>query len=215
MIIHNEHVEQAGATLEQASKALVMIHGRGDSARDFIGLHNSLNISRDEYAILAPQAIQNTWYPHGFMVPVQQNEPQLSLSLSGIGELVDNLQGLNLQPKDIYFLGFSQGACLMLEFCARHARRYGGMIAFTEGLIGQKLDISRYPGKFGGTPVFIGSSTLDPHVPESRIDETETILTRMEANVFRKIYPGMGHTINQDELRMANLILNDKLNPHK
>jgi phospholipase/carboxylesterase len=125
MIIHNEPVAQSGASLEEAKKVLVMIHGRGDTAQSFIKLSQRLNISTDEYAILAPQAIGNTWYPHGFMAPLQRNEPQLSLSLAAISELLDDLDGFDLKPKDIYFLGFSQGACLVLEYCARHARQYG------------------------------------------------------------------------------------------
>lgn len=134
--------------------------------------------------------------------------------IATISELLDNLDGFDLKPKDIYFLGFSQGACLVLEYCARHARQYGGIIAFTGGLIGQEPDISRYKGSFEGTPVFIGSSDNDPHVPESRIRQTEVILDRMGAKVIKKIYPRMEHTVNADEWMMAGLILDEKITNH-
>jgi phospholipase/carboxylesterase len=213
MIIHNQPIQQRGASLKSAKKVLIMIHGRGDNAKSFIDLSDKLNAPADEFAFLAIQAIQNTWYPYSFLAPVKQNEPQLSLSLSGISELLDNLSGLNFKPEQVYFVGFSQGACLTLEFCARHAKRYGGTIAFTGGLIGEVLNTTIYKGNFAGTPIFIGSSDHDPHVPESRINESQVILEGMGAKVIKKIYPGMGHTINYDELIMADLILNDKLNP--
>jgi phospholipase/carboxylesterase len=213
MIIHNQPIQQRGAALKSAKKVLIMIHGRGDNAKSFIDLSDKLNAPADEFAFLAIQAIQNTWYPYSFLAPVKQNEPQLSLSLSGISELLDNLSGLNFKPEQVYFVGFSQGACLTLEFCARHAKRYGGTIAFTGGLIGEVLNTTIYKGNFAGTPIFIGSSDHDPHVPESRINESQVILEGMGAKVIKKIYPGMGHTINHDELIMADLILNDKLNP--
>jgi phospholipase/carboxylesterase len=208
MIIHNQQVQQGGAPLTNAKKVLIMVHGRGDNAKAFIGLAGELKVPAEEYAFLAIQAVGNTWYPYSFMAPVQQNEPALSTSLAGLAQLLDNLTGLNFKPEQLYFLGFSQGACLTLEFCARNARKYGGIIAFTGGLIGQVLDTTLYKGNFGGTPVFIGSSDHDPHVPENRINESETILNGMGAKVIKKIYPGMGHTINQDELMIAELILN-------
>jgi phospholipase/carboxylesterase len=211
MIIHNLPVLQGGVPLKSAKKVLIMIHGRGDKAQSFIGLSDELNAPADEFAFLAIQAIQNSWYPYSFLAPVKQNEPQLSLSLSGISEVLDNLSGLNFKPEQVYFLGFSQGACLTLEFCARHAKRYGGIIAFTGGLIGDILNTSNYKGNFEGTPIFIGSSDRDPHVPESRINESEVILEGMGAKVLKKIYPGMGHTINHDEQLIAGLILNDEL----
>lgn len=209
MIIHNEPVAMAGKTLGEAKKALIMLHGRGDSGRSFIQLANELDA--DDFVFLAPQAIQNTWYPKSFLARLNQNEPQLSLSLAGLSELLDNLQGLHFKAKDIYFLGFSQGACLTLEFCARNARRYGGIIAFTGGLLGEKIITSNYNGNFGGTPIFIGASDHDPHVPEARIDESQEVLKEMGALVTKKIYPGMGHTINEEELTIAGLILNDEL----
>ncbi|MGB3851154.1 MAG: dienelactone hydrolase family protein [Tunicatimonas sp.] len=206
MIVLNEPVVTAGLPLNEAKKVLIMLHGRGDRANSFIRLATELEVP--DFACLAPQAIRNTWYPHSFLMPLSQNEPQLSLSLSGVHEVVDNLTGLGFDAPQIYFLGFSQGACLSLEYTARYARRYGGVVAFTGGLLGDTVDVSNYTGDFAGTPIFIGSSDHDPHVPEARIDESEVILRQMGAEVTKKIYPGLGHTINEDELRRASTILN-------
>ncbi len=208
MIIHNEPVAAAGVPLKQAKKVLIMLHGRGDRATSFVRLAQELDAPG--FACLTPQAIRNTWYPHSFLMPLAQNEPQLSLSLSGVSELVDNVSGLGFAAEQIYFLGFSQGACLSLEYTARHAKRYGGVIALTGGLLGDTVDVSNYKGEFAGTPIFIGSSDHDPHVPEARIDESEVILRQMGATVTKKIYPGLGHTINEDELQRASALLNVK-----
>ena len=205
MIIHNEPVATAGTPLEGAEKVVVMLHGRGDRADNFIQFSDSF--SAEKTAFLAPQAIQNTWYPFSFLEAIERNEPQLSLSLSGVEELMDNLEGLGFASSRIYLLGFSQGACLSLEYSARHARRYGGIIAFTGGLIGPQVDLARYHGDFEGTPVFIGGSDRDPHVPAARIDESEQVLTDMGAKVTKHIYPGMGHTIIQEEIDAAQKTL--------
>ena len=207
MIIHNEPVATAGEPLSSANKVVVMLHGRGDRAENFIQFSQELSV--EKAAFLAPQAIQNTWYPFSFMEAVERNEPQLSLSLGGVAELMDNLQGLGFDAHHIYLLGFSQGACLSLEYGARHARRYGGIIAFTGGLIGQQIDAAQYSGNFKETPIFIGSSDHDPHVPEARIDESEQMLTELGASVTKKIYPGIGHTIVQEEIDAAQRILTD------
>ncbi len=206
MIIHNEPVAKAGKPLSDAKKVLIMVHGRGGSAEDFIRLSDRLGV--EDFAFLAPQAIQHTWYPYSFLQPVEKNEPQLSMSLSGLSELLDDLKGLGFAAKNIYFLGFSQGACLSLELCARNARRYGGIIAFTGGLIGNRINKAHYQGDFKGTPVFIGSSNHDPHVPEDRIAESEEVLAAMGAQVTKKIYPNMGHTIIDDEIKIATAMLN-------
>lgn len=208
MIIHNKPVAKAGRPLSEAKKVLVMLHGRGGNAKDFVQLSEQLSV--EDFAFLAPQAIQSTWYPYSFLAPVEKNEPQLSLSLSGLSELLDDINGLGFSSPHIYFLGFSQGACLALEFCARHAKRYGGIIAFTGGLIGEKINTSYYRGDFEGTPIFIGSSDHDLHVPKNRIDESEEVLTNLGAQVYKKIYPGMGHTIIQDEIEITERILNEQ-----
>lgn len=205
MIIHNEPVATAGEPLSSAKKVVVMLHGRGDRADNFIQFSQEFSVEKT--AFLAPQAIQNTWYPHSFLAPTERNEPQLSLSLSGVAELMDNLEGLSFAPENIYLLGFSQGACLSLEYGARHARRYGGIIAFTGGLIGEQINNANYHGDFEATPIFIGSSDHDPHVPEARIDESEQVLASMGAEVTKTIYPGIGHTIIQEEIDVAQGIL--------
>ncbi len=210
MIVHNQQVEQSGKSLTDAKKALILLHGRGDRAQSFIQLAKELDIS-DDFVVLAIQAIQNTWYPYGFMVPRLQNEPQLTSSLDAIAEVVHNLYEFDILAEDIYFLGFSQGACLTLEYVARNSKRYGGVIAFTGGLIGEHLDVRLYSGTFEEMTIFIGSSDNDPHVPESRINESESVLKKMGAKVVKKIYPGMGHTINRDEIEIANLILTDNI----
>lgn len=212
MIINNEPVARAGEPFPRAKKALIMLHGRGDTAQNFLQLARELHVP--DFAVLAPQAIQNTWYPRSFLAPLSQNEPQLSLSLSGLSELMDDLEGLKFKTQNIFFLGFSQGACLMLEFCARNARHYGGIIAFTGGLLGEKVDRSNYKGDFQGTPVFMGVSDHDPHVPKERINKSEIILSEMGASVTKKIYPGMGHTIDEDEIKIANTIFNNTYNTH-
>ncbi|MBW8243639.1 alpha/beta hydrolase [Muricauda oceani] len=210
MIIHNEPVVQAGKSLQEAKNVLIMVHGRGDSAQSFVHLAKELDIPGD-FAIIAIQAVGNTWYPYSFLAPVSQNEPQLTQSLDGLKEVYDNLMELDFVAENMFFLGFSQGACLALEFCARHAKKYGGVIAFTGGLIGSEINATDYRGEFENTPIFIGSSDVDPHVPLLRIEQSETILKTMGGHVIKKIYPGMGHTINQDEIQMANLILNKSL----
>ncbi len=210
MIVHNKEVVAGGSSLKDAKKALILLHGRGARADGFIQITNELDDLPD-FVFLAIQAIHNTWYPHSFMAPVAQNQPQLDASLDGIAEVVRNLGEVDIKPKDIYFMGFSQGACLTLEYVAQNAQKYGGVVALTGGLIGQHLDLAKYSGNFEKTPIFIGSSDFDPHVPESRIEESVKILNDMNANVVKKIYKDMGHTINQDEMNMANLIFNDTL----
>jgi phospholipase/carboxylesterase len=166
-----------------------------------------LNINPKEYALLAPQATGNTWYPHSFLAEPSQNEPWLSSALEVVGNVVKIATDAGIDTKNIFFVGFSQGACLTLEYVTRNADAYGGVAAFTGGLIGDKLYTENYKGNFKGTPVFIGSSDPDFHVPVERVHETTTILQSMGANVTEKIYPNMGHTITQDELNVANEVV--------
>lgn len=207
MVINSHNIISAGRQLEEARKVLIMLHGRGDNAKSFISLSENLKFNRSEFSVLALQANGNTWYPYSFLAPIQENEPKLSQSLSGLSGLVEHLKDLRFGMNDIYFLGFSQGACFALEFCARHAMLYGGIIAFTGGLLGEQIDFKRYRGNFLGAPIFMGASDFDPHVPEVRINESEEILSRLGGNVTKKIYCNMGHTINEDELLEASKIL--------
>jgi phospholipase/carboxylesterase len=203
--MHQKKLVYAGRKVQDAEKVLIMIHGRGGSAEDILGLASYLDVN--DYALLAPEATGNTWYPYSFLAPPRQNEPWLSSALELVGEAVEEVKSSGIEEKNIYFLGFSQGACLTLEFVSRNATRYGGVVAFTGGLIGDKVNTANYSGNFQGTPFFIGSSNPDPHVPVERVSETTAILKSMHAEVTEKIYPGMGHTISQDEISLANQLV--------
>jgi len=202
MYTHNKQIITAGVPVSQAKKALIMIHGRGASANSILSLADHLSLPED-MAIIAPQATQHSWYPHSFMVQVESNEPALSSALVLIDEVVDDLIKQGIDRKSIYFLGFSQGACLTLEYVARHGKRYGGVMAFTGGLIGQKLNLANYSGNFVQTPIFIATGDPDPHVPVSRVEETVAQLAKMNADVLFKIYKGRPHTVTQEELNLA------------
>lgn len=198
-----------GKPLNEAKKALIMIHGRGAGSTDILSLARHLNVS--DFALVAPQAQGNTWYPYSFLAPTSQNEPSLSKSLNLISEVVKTVEENGISKENIYFLGFSQGACLALEFTARNASKYGGIVAFTGGLIGETISEKTYSGNFENMPVFIGTSDPDFHVPVERVNETEMLLKKMGASVTKKIYENMGHTISQDEINLANeLVFNLK-----
>ena len=203
--MHQKNIIAAGKDLKDASKVLIMIHGRGGSAEDIISLGGHLQV--DDFALLAPQATGNTWYPYSFLAPTTQNEPWLSSALNLLKEMVADLESKGFQRDQIYFLGFSQGACLTLEFVTRHAAKYGGVVAFTGGLIGDKINLDNYKGDFLNTPVFMGTSNPDPHIPVERFYATSNILKDMNAAVTEKVYEGMGHTINQDEIDKANSVV--------
>lgn len=203
--MHKKDIITAGKKLPEAKKALIMIHGRGGSAEDMLSLAEHLDVK--DYALIAPQATGNTWYPYSFLAPIQQNEPWLSSALSLLGDIVGDIVAQGIPEKDICFLGFSQGACLTLEFVTRNATRYGGVAAFTGGLIGDKIYSDHYKGDFAGTPVFIGTSDPDMHVPVQRVYATTNILKNMQADVTEKIYPNMGHTISHDEISKANTLI--------
>lgn len=203
--MHTKNLLASGKKLGEASKVLIMIHGRGASAEDILTLAGHLNVK--DFALLAPQATNNTWYPYSFMAPPSSNEPWLSSALTVLKEIVDEVIAKGISTSDIYFLGFSQGACLTLEFVTRNATNYGGVVAFTGGLIGDRLYPENYKGDFGATPIFIGTSDPDPHVPVERVSESATLLEKMNAAVTKKVYKNMGHTINQDELNTVNEII--------
>ena len=201
--MHKKNIQRAGKSLKEAEKVLIMIHGRGVDARDILGVASHLNVS--EYAIFAPEATNNTWYPFSFMVKPEQNEPWLSSALGLLKEMVDEIKEQGFSGEDIYFIGFSQGACLALEFVSRYAEKYGGIVAFTGGLIGNKINIENYSGDFRKTPIFIGTGDPDPHVPLERVHQSVDILEKMNADVHLQVYIGRPHTISQDEIDQANL----------
>lgn len=193
-----QRVLSAGAPVAQADAVLVLTHGRGATAEDILSLGYELR--NDSLALLAPQANQYTWYPASFLAPFEVNEPWLSSALQVLGAVVDYVvseEGVSHQK--IVLAGFSQGACLTLEYAARNPARYGGVAAFSGGLIGPPRTAFSYDGSLEGTPVFLGCSDVDPHIPLARVQESTAVLQGMAASVTERIYPRMGHTINQDE----------------
>lgn len=203
--MHKKNIQTAGKPLKEAEKALIMIHGRGADARDILGIVPHLHVS--EYTVLAPEATNNTWYPYSFMTASEQNEPWLSSALDLLKEMVDELTEQGISAQNIYLLGFSQGACLALEYAARHAQQMGGIVALTGGLIGEIIDQTNYSGNFNGTPIFMGTGNPDPHIPIERVKESAKILEKMNAKVHLKVYGGRSHTISQDEIDVANQLI--------
>lgn len=203
--MHSRQIVYSGKNISEAKKALVMLHGRGATANDILSLSAHLNVG--DFALLSPQATNNTWYPYSFMAPSNQNEPWLTSALSLVQETIAIILESGITKENIYLLGFSQGACLTLEFVARNADKFGGVVAFTGGLIGEKINPENYTGDFKNTPVFIATSDPDMHVPVERVYATANILRNMNANVTEKVYSNMGHTINQNEIEIANELI--------
>lgn len=202
----NPRVLQAGAPIDEARLVAVMLHGRGAGAPDILGL--SQEFSARDVAYLAPEAAGNTWYPYSFLMPLEQNEPSLSSALRMVETLLANLVvEKKLSTDRIALMGFSQGACLALEFAARHAQRYAVIAAFSGGLIGPPGTARNYAGSFAATPVFLGCSDADPHIPIDRVHESAGVLARMGAAVDKRVYPHMGHTINADEIDAVDALL--------
>ena len=208
-MIHNpNNFLTAGKPLDEATKVMVMVHGRGSSAADVLSL--SRHIAGDDFAFVAPEASGQTWYPYSFLKPVTENEPYLSSALEVLASLRARLQSdYNVKPSQIYWLGFSQGACLVLEFVARHAMEYGGVFGLSGGLIGPDGTARDYEGSFDNTPVFLGCSDVDSHIPKERVLESEQVFSKMGANVTAKLYPNFSHSINEDELNIVNLLIAD------
>lgn len=203
--MHIKNITAAGVNLSDAEKAVIMVHGRGANAEDILQLASYLHVKG--YALLAPEATNHTWYPHSFMAPVQENEPWLSSGIGILEDLVNTITAQGIDTEKIYLLGFSQGACLTLEFAARNATKFAGIVAFTGGLIGEQIDRKRYHGDFMGTPIFIGTGNPDPHVPVERVRATTDILEDMNAIVTEQVYENRPHTISQDEIEQANNII--------
>ena len=203
------HVDRApltmGASLEAADAAVIALHGRGATARSILGIVEQLGV--DGVAGVAPQASRNTWYPTGFMEPMERNEPWLSAALSVVGDTVSSVQDAGVPAERVVLLGFSQGACLGSEFVARNAQRYGGLVAFSGGLIGPPGTPRDYDGSLDGTPVFLGCSDRDPHIPADRVEESAEVFEALGADVTKRFYEGMGHTVNRDELEAARKIV--------
>src|SRR6185312_8141054 len=197
----------AGESLEKAQAAMIMVHGRGASAEDILSL--SADLKQPGFVYLAPQAAGYSWYPNSFLAPIASNEPGLSSGLAVIASLLKQLAGAGIPAERTILLGFSQGACLSLEFVARNARRYGGVAGLSGGLIGPDDTPRDYPGSLAGTPVFLGCSDVDFHIPKERVLQSAEVLQRMGGNVTTRLYPGMGHTVNRDELRFVQSMMKD------
>ncbi|WP_266369279.1 alpha/beta hydrolase [Tellurirhabdus rosea] len=206
-MIHNpNNIATAGVPLEKASKVMIMVHGRGGSAQDILSL--SQYIEDDTFAFVAPQAANSTWYPHSFLRPMEENEPYLSSALTTLAGVRARLQSdFNFKSHQIFWLGFSQGACLSLEFTARNPLPYGGIFGLSGGLIGPPGTPRLYDGEFDGTPVFLGCSDKDPHIPKERVIESEGVFRAMGALVTMKLYPNFPHSVNEDQLKIVNELI--------
>jgi phospholipase/carboxylesterase len=209
MTLHDPHRDQPvlkiGHKLSGAAGAVILVHGRGGSARDILSL--SREFDRPELAYLAPEAADHTWYPYSFLSPIQQNEPWLTSALAKLRQIVEEVSEAGIPREKTVIAGFSQGACLASEFVARNPARYGGLIAFTGGLIGPPGTEFRYPGEMAGTPAFLGAGDPDPHVPWQRVQESAGVLSAMGAEVVLKRYPRMAHTINLEEIEEAKRLI--------
>jgi predicted esterase len=194
----------AGAPLGHGRGAMILLHGRNASAEDILQLTPHFD---PDFSYLAPAAANHTWYPFSFLVPIADNEPGLSSALDLVDGLVRQLIDRGYAADRIVLLGFSQGACLATEFAVRHAQRYGGIVALSGGLIGPPGTTWDRPGGFDGTPVFLGCSDVDAHIPKERVNETEVVFERMGARVTKRLYAGMGHTVNEDELEAVRTML--------
>jgi predicted esterase len=201
----------AGMPAGRARAAMVMLHGRGATAEDILTLVGELD--RPDFAYLAPQAAGYAWYPYSFFAPISRNEPWLSSALAVLATILMRLMEGGIAPERVILLGFSQGACLALEYAAGNARRYGGVVGLSGGLIGPEDAPRDYSGSLAGTPVFLGCSDVDPFIPKARVDLTAAVLERLGGAVTERIYPGMAHSVNQDEIahvqRMMDTLVTD------
>jgi len=203
--MHTKNITRAGINPSEAKKALIMIHGRGGTAENIVSLASKFNM--EEFAIFAPQAANNTWYPQSFMAKPEENEPWLTSALDQIDDLVNKIIDFGIPAEKLFFLGFSQGACLMLEYVTRNAKKYGGIVAYTGGLIGDSIYNENYDGDFMGTRIFIGTGDPDPHVPVERVNRTAEILDQMNASVRVEVYKNRPHTISDDEIDQAEKLI--------
>lgn len=209
-LLHTDQpIYAAGAALEEASAAMILLHGRGATAADILSL--SAELDRPGLAFVAPQAEGYAWYPNRFLAPVEQNEPYLSSALNLVDEIVKTVEARGISAERVFIGGFSQGACLAIEYVIRHPRRYGGLLGFSGGYIGPPGPERQPEGDLKGTPVFLGCSDADPHIPLERVKETSALLQAMGAEVIEKIYPHMGHTINEDEIATARDLIQKTL----
>jgi len=201
----------AGTSLEDADAAMLLVHGRGASARSILQMGGEFH--QEGVALLAPQAAGNTWYPNSFLAPVEQNEPGRSSGLQAVADAVAAANDAGIPTEKVVVGGFSQGACLATEFVARNPRRYGGVVALSGGLIGEEIETDDYEGEgdLAGTPAFLGCSDVDPHIPVERVHITAEVLERLGGDIEKRIYEGMGHSVNDDEIEYVSGMVADLL----
>lgn len=212
LLHQNQPVYAAGEKLDAASAVMILLHGRGAAAEDILSL--SAYLTQPGLAFLAPQAEGYTWYPNRFLFPVEQNEPHLSAALGAVDGLVKHVEGQGIPAEKIFIGGFSQGACLASEYVIRNPKKYAGLLVFSGGYIGPMNETREPMGKLMGTPAFLGCSDVDPHIPLQRVKETTSLLQSMDAQVTERIYAGMGHLINDDEIdRARDLVAGSLLAP--
>lgn len=195
----------AGTPLAEARGALILVHGRGATAEGMVDL--ARHFRADRFALVAPQANGHTWYPFSFLMPIAQNQPHLDSALALLGGLTDQVAESGIPRDRQVLLGFSQGACLAQEFAARSGARWGGVVGLSGGLIGPPGTPRDYPAGFAGTPVILGCSDVDPHIPEERVHESAQVFERLGGKVTKRIYPGMAHTINEEEVTLVGDLL--------
>lgn len=200
--MHKKNIVFDGKPLEEADIAIILLHGRGGSSSDILSLAPLLDAGNA--AMLAPRADNNSWYPQPFLRPVHENEPHLSAAISLLDQIVSDIVQSGLKSTKIFFIGFSQGACLSLEYVSRKGQKFGGVGALSGGLIGETIELSRYKNGLANTPVFIGSSDPDPYIPAERVRKSAKVLEELGADVLLKIYTNMGHTITPDEIKLMN-----------
>lgn len=205
--MHPKDIHYSGKSLTEAEKAIIMLHGRNAPATDILALETELPLQ--EFAVIAPEAYNNSWYPLSFMAPIDQNEPWLSSALEMLNNLEIELNQKGIPSEQIYFFGFSQGACLCLEYVTRNAKQYGGVAAIIGGLIGQHINTGNYITNFERTPIVLATSHPDTHVPLSRVRKTEEILAQKNAQVSLHIFENAGHQILPEELTLVQALLQD------
>ncbi len=205
----NQPVLRAGVPIKEARIAMILLHGRGGSAADILSLADEIDLPQIAY--LAPQAAGHSWYPFRFYEATERNEPWLSSALHLVDQMVQQARQAGLSDEKIVLLGFSQGACLALEYAARNSRRWGGVVGLSGSLIGAEKEPRMDRGNLAGTPVFLGCSDVDSHIPLTRVEKSRDILEALGGEVTFRIYPGMGHTINRDEIHWVRELLS-KLN---
>jgi predicted esterase len=203
----------AGEPVASASAAVLALHGRGAGPEDIVELARV--VSGPGFALVAPRAAMNTWYPYSFLEPFERNQPWLDSALKAASENLDRILAAGVPAERVVVLGFSQGGCLGLEFAARNARRYGALIGFSAGLIGPDGTDRSYPGSLAGTPVLLGCSDVDPHIPRARVEETAEVLRRLGGVVTLRLYPGMGHLVNQEEVALAREMVAPLASAHR